>query len=254
MTPGHLKAVKSEVQLTLPRSFGEYLKTTVDMLCFTMSSSLSLTILSAMLAIDHALARDPCGPSNQPPQYTWNSCSDMVKKSSSNEPSPYEIFSDSDPLFSFPESCADTNQLVISQYPDQNPTDPYHPFPEVDALCAGMVSQNVTDVWVFARYIDQTSAVGEVGLYIPGSAGAGPAGARPAGARPALVEPTGARPMMSYEQCQKNLFQVVGVVGTKNTNRASVNLVRGGFPTASFGTNKTGQPVDPWYPSYLARA
>ena len=129
---------------------------------------------------------------------------------------------------------------MIEPYPIDDNKNPSHPRPEADVLCAGMVSLNITNSWVFARYIDRNAQAGEVGLYIPGGAGVAP--------------------MMSYEQCQKNLFEVMSVVGTRYTNRASVNLLPNGFPMSTYGAFKpigvfeTGQQVDVGYPSYLARA
>lgn len=113
-----------------------------------------------------------------------------------------------------------------------------------------MTSQNITNSWVFARYIDKNAQAGEVGLYIPGATAGSGSGAE-AGA--------GVAPMLSYEQCQRNLFKVMATVGTRYTNRASVNLVPGGFPMSTYGAYRpigvfsTGQQVDAGYPSYLAR-
>lgn len=203
-------------------------------------SPVTITIFSIFLAVNRAFGSDPCGPSNQPSTYSWNSCTDVVNRSSPNAPGPYSVFWDSDPQFVFPQNCTNTNQIMIEPWPIQDNENPGHPAPEVDVLCAGMVSQNISNSWVFARYIDLNAQAGEVGLYIPGGAGTAP--------------------MISYDQCQRNLFKVMSIVGTQYTNRASVNLVPGGFPMSTYGANKpigsfsTGQQVDAGYPSYLARA
>ena len=197
------------------------------------------SILPAFLLVSRALANDPCGPSSQPTTYTWNSCTDAVNKSTSNVPSPYAIYCDADPVFTLPQNCTSTAQIMVQPWPEADYQHPGAPYPAVNVLCAGMTNQNITDTWVFARYIDHNAAAGEIGLYIPGTIGS-------------------AR-MMSYQQCQINLLKVATSVGTHYTTRSSVNLVSGGFPQTSYtryqpiGTFNTGQQVDAGYPSYLAR-